>query len=119
MGTKKELWAKVLIKHFEVVRDWVSHKMGLFWRMNSMFILLLAHNRSTSIPIQSRLQTVSFFLKISKEIGKVWRKRLSPVSLSVFSLIPDLLFDCSCVLEDAKIRTVLQSKYNPIVVQFP
>ena len=31
------------------------------------------------------------------------------VSLSVFSLIPDLLFDCSRVLEYAKIRTVLQS----------
>ena len=30
--------------------------------------------------------------------------------LSVFSLIPDLLFDCSRVLEYAKIRTVLQSK---------
>ena len=36
---------------------------------------------------------------------------LSPVSLSVFSLIPDLLFDCSRVLEYAKIRTVLQSTY--------
>ena len=36
---------------------------------------------------------------------------LSPVSLSVFSLIPDLLFDCSGVLEYAKIRTVLQSTY--------
>ena len=35
--------------------------------------------------------------------------RLSPVSLSVFSLVRDLLFDCSRVLEYAKIRTVLQS----------
>ena len=34
---------------------------------------------------------------------------LSPVSLSVFSFVPDLLFDCSRVLEYAKIRTVLQS----------
>ena len=72
-----------------------------------------------------------FFLKISKEIGKarrqsltrakrtsltrptgLWgerKKRLSPVSLSVVSLVPVLLFDCSRVLEDAKIRTVLQS----------
>ena len=67
-----------------------------------------------------RLQNSRFFLKISKEIGKAWRKsltrasltrreRLSPVSLSVFSLIPDLLFDCSRVLEYAKIQTVLQS----------
>ena len=63
-------------------------------------------------------KTVGFFLKISKEIGKAWRKsltrakRLSPVSLSVFSLIPDLLFDCSRVLEYAKIRPVLQSSQN-------
>ena len=59
-----------------------------------------------------------FFLKISKEIGKAWRKSLTRakravsllVSLSVFSLVPDLLFDCSRVLEYAKIRTVLQSR---------
>ena len=36
----------------------------------------------------------------------------TPVSLSVFSLIPDLLFDFSRVLEYAKIRTVLQSKLD-------
>ena len=35
--------------------------------------------------------------------------RLSPVSLSVFSLVPDLSFDCSRILEYVKIRTVLQS----------
>ena len=58
-----------------------------------------------------------FFLKISKEIGKAWRKSLARAkcvsltrpSLSVFRLVPDLLFDCSCLLEYAKIRTVLQS----------
>jgi len=68
-------------------------------------------------------KTVGFFLKISKEIGKAWRKSharakrasltrpwgVSPVSLYVFSLVPDLLFDCSPVLEYAKIRAVLQS----------
>ena len=46
----------------------------------------------------SRLQNSQFFL--------------SPVPLSVFSLVPvvpDLLIDCSRVLECAKIRTVLQS----------
>ena len=47
-------------------------------------------------------KTVSFFLKIGKEIGKAWRKSLTRV--------PDLLFDCSRVLEYAKIRTVLQSR---------
>ena len=57
-----------------------------------------------------------FFLKIGKEIGKTWRKSVArearephtPVG-RVFSLVPDLLFDCWRVLEDAKIRTVLQS----------
>ena len=42
--------------------------------------------------------------------------RLSPVSLSVFGLVPDLLFDCSHVLEYAKIRTVLQSRHKANVV---
>ena len=77
-------------------------------------------------------KTVGFFLKISKEIAKSLTRakrvrrderkktdspyfwRLSPVSLSVFSLIPDLLFDCSRVLEYAKIRTVLQSMTSVI-----
>ena len=70
-----------------------------------------------------RLQNSRFFLKISKEIGNAWRKSLmranrasltrplSPVSLSVFSLVLHLLFDCSRVLENAKIRTVLQSTF--------
>ena len=62
----------------------------------------------------TRLQNSRFFfLKISKEIGKAWREAREslspPVSLSVFSLVPDLLFDCSRVLEYTKIRTVLQS----------
>ena len=61
----------------------------------------------------NRLQNSRFFLKISKEIRKAERKSftcLSSVSLSVFTLVPDLLFDCSRVLEYAKIRTVLQSR---------
>ena len=45
-------------------------------------------------------KTVGFFLKISTKIG-------------VFSLVPDLLFDCSPVLEYAKIWTVLQSRILP------
>ena len=53
-------------------------------------------------------KTVGFFLKISKEIGNAWRKSLTRAKRA--SLIPDLLFDCSRVLEYAKIRTVLQSK---------
>ena len=35
---------------------------------------------------------------------------LSPISLSVFSLVPDLLFDCSRVLKYAKIGTVKVDK---------
>ena len=41
---------------------------------------------------------------------KPYFQRISPVSLSVFSLVPDLLFDCSRLLEYSKIRTVLQSR---------
>ena len=67
-------------------------------------------------------KTVGFFLKISKEIGKAWRRSCAqearepytpvaslPSLAFCFSLVPDLLFDCSRVLEYAKIRTVLQS----------
>ena len=70
-------------------------------------------------------KTVGFFLKISKQIGKAWRKSLTranragltrPVSLFVFSL--DLLFHCSRVLEYAKIGTVLQSITCDIRAQF-
>ena len=65
-----------------------------------------------------------FFLKISKEIGKAWRKdlmlakraSLTPCEARKKSLAlcfqprsrPFVLFDCSRVLEYAKIRTVLQ-----------
>ena len=75
-------------------------------------------------PRRSRLQNSRFFfsksVKKSVKCGvRVLRTRSArvsharrayvPVSLSVFSLVPDLLFNCSRVLEDAKIRTVLQS----------
>ena len=40
--------------------------------------------------------------------------RLSPVSLSVFSVVPDLLFDSSRELEYAKIQTVLLSSHAAI-----
>ena len=44
------------------------------------------------------------------------REAPAPVSLSVFNLVPDLLFDCSRVLEYAKVRTVLQSIFKPTAV---
>ena len=53
----------------------------------------------------SRLQNSRFFLKISKEIGKAWRKSLTPAKRASLTRP----FDCSRVLEYAKIRTVLQS----------
>ena len=59
-------------------------------------------------------KTVGFFLKISKEIGKAWRKSLARAARA-----SHLLFDCSLVLEYAKIRTVLsvlQSKNNDDVL---
>ena len=91
-----------------------------------MFSLRLARTKMrASDGTQSKLdcKTVAFFLKISKEIGKAWRKsltrtkRASVTRLSVFSLVPGLLFDCSRLLEYAKIRTVLQSKSKPSISQ--
>ena len=43
-------------------------------------------------------------------------QRLSPVSLSVFSLAQDLLFDCSHALEYAKVRTVVQLKETAMIL---
>ena len=44
-----------------------------------------------------------------KLVTKFIEEFIDGLSLSVFSLVPDLLFDCSRLLEYAKIRTVLQS----------
>ena len=50
------------------------------------------------------------FRPLGKEIGKAWRKNLTRAKrASLTRPVPDLLFDCSRVLEYAKIRTVLQS----------
>ena len=74
-----------------------------------------------------RLQNSRFFLKTSLRrtaafFGSCFTRRNKSgkkqaqrsvrvlVSLSVFSLAPDLLFDCLRLLEYAKIRTVLQSR---------
>ena len=54
--------------------------------------------------------------RASLTVGRV--RHLSSVSLSVFSLVPDLLFDYSRVLEYAKIRTVLQSSTDLKVGRF-
>ena len=57
----------------------------------------------------------AYFLLDCKTVGFF----LSPVSLSVFSLVPDLLFDCSRVLEYAKIRTVMQSNLTKSTFHTP
>ena len=58
-----------------------------------------------------RAERFGYIVKCAAVVSKhsLYLQRLSPVSLSVFSLVRALLFDCLRVLEDAKIRTVLQS----------
>ena len=57
-------------------------------------------------------KTVGFFFSksVKKSVKRTAFLRLSPVSLSVFRLVSDLLFDCSRLLKYAKIQTVLQSR---------
>ena len=89
----------------------------------------LVHKHKTKNWTWWDCKTVVFFSKSVKESVKrgvrVLRARSARASharrvceareknrllLSVFSLVPDLLFDCSLVLEYARIRTVLQSR---------
>ena len=86
--------------------------------------------KSSTVLSDLDCKTVGFFRKISKEIGKARSKsftraelasltrprKKNPLSLSVFSLVSDLLFDCSRVLEQAKIRTVSQSLFYKLAV---
>ena len=99
------------------------------WNLDFGFLELNSAFRSPRFQIPevktSRIldcKTVSFFF--SKSVKKSVKRgvrvftrakhaSLSPVSLSVFSLVPDLLFYCSRVLEYAKIQTVLQSTRIP------
>ena len=59
-------------------------------------------------------KTVGFVLKISREIGKAWRKSLTRAQRASLTRT-DLLFDCSRVLEYAEIRTVLQSMLDDVL----
>ena len=74
------------------------------WNFVTFFVLLWS-----SAFTKLDCKTVGFFLKISKEIGKAWRKSLTCAKARRVWGVADLLFDCSRVLEYAKIRTVLQS----------
>ena len=70
----------------------------------SFFVSRDSSSKTNRFATEIDCKTVGFFffIKISKESGKAWRKES-------LSLVPDLLFDCSRVPEYAKIRTVLQS----------
>ena len=57
------------------------------------------------------------FRPLGKEIGKAWRKNLTRAKrASLTRPVPDLLFDCSRVLEYAKIRTVLPVSYTHLTL---
>ena len=58
-------------------------------------------------PFAEIIFACSFEISRAREKNPYF-KRLSPVSLSLFSFVQDLLFDCSRVLQYAKIRAVLQ-----------
>ena len=89
-------------------------------------INVLGREEPTHLPLESYIVRTSVKKSVKRAV-RVLRARsarashartayeardfsVSPqVSLSVFSLVPDLLFDYSRVLEYAKIRTILQS----------
>ena len=58
--------------------------------------------------MQTARQSVFFLKSVKKSVKRGVRVLRAPTA-RVFSLVPHLLFDCSRVLEYAKIRTVLQS----------
>ena len=71
---------------------------------------------------QNRLQNSRFFFSksVNKSVKRAVRVlRARSLRASVFSLVPDLLFDCSRVLEYTKIRTVLQSKTKTLYQTSP
>ena len=87
--------------------------VGCMWRELQNLIGLSC---TVLIVIGLDCKTVGFFLKISKEIGKVWLKSLARAqSRSLFSAS----FQTFCLtaraylIEYAKIRTVLQSMIGP------
>ena len=53
-----------------------------------------------------------------KRVRREKKKPLSPVSFTVFSLVPALWFDCSRVLEYAKIRTENLAKRSSLLRPF-
>ena len=75
------------------------------------FIAELSSSRPVITVVDCKTADFFFSKSVKKSVKRaVSVLRVSPqVSLSVFSLVPDLLFDCSRVHEYARIRTVLQS----------
>ena len=75
------------------------------------FIAELSSSRPVITVVDCKTAGFFFSKSVKKSVKRAVRVlRVSrQVSLSVFSLVPDLLFDCSRVHEYARIRTVLQS----------
>ena len=89
---------------------------SLFLASLQPFVWLLAHTwirkNTDCFAVYSLLEFGIFTLRNSRfffsKSAKKSVKRGVRVVCSVFSLVPDLLFDCLRVLEYVKIRTVLQ-----------
>ena len=101
---------KIAVVHLRFVTE--NSPRSQFFGVNKISIRCGFCAEASTISIDIRLQNSRFFF--SKSVKKSVKRgvRFPPVSLSVFSLVLDLLFDCSCVLEYAKIRTILQSLYS-------
>ena len=68
------------------------------------------------ILIQTAKQSVFSSKSVKKSVKRGVRVLCARTArASVFSLVPHLLFDCSLVLEYAKIRTVLQSNFDQAI----
>ena len=88
---------------FQALRYWKDAKVKGTRKVFSRFIFVFARSQFSgpdNLGARNRLSLVRR------------EKSRRKVSLSVFSLAPDLLFDCSRVYEYAKIRTVLQSLFQ-------
>ena len=106
--------ANKIAKSCQINRRQLSWIWARIVRKNSLSIV---ETNQQSFFSKNRLQNSWFFFSKSiKNSAKRGVRDLSPqVSLSVFSLVPELLFDCSRVLEYGKIRTCcsLFEKWKP------
>ena len=85
------------------------HWINLYPVDSAILVSLILIHWILIYPLHSAIQRLNRHQNSRFFFSKSVKKSIRAVSLSVFSLVPDLLFDCSRVLEYAKIRTVLQS----------